>query len=170
MRIASVVLALTTGVVASAQTEAPVLELRGSLSNPTPTTGEIVRVDVTLTNQGPPSIVSIWTDLDVTGGLVVAVRCGDEGSSSAFQNPARCSFSSLSQGQKVDYSFDVQVGNSASTLSIEGQVVTYTYRSTTASSPTFSIQVPVTPSGTVADLGLDAREEPSPIPVGSAIT
>lgn len=173
-RAAFAALVLASSLTTFAQSNRPVLEFTGTISNPAPVTGETVRVDVRLTNQGPPSIQSIWTEFEVDGGWVVAVHCGP-GGSRPYSNPTVCSFGMIKPGQRVDYSFDVQVGNSASTLSIEGRIFTYIYKadgdpSATTQLPMVHIEVPVTPASIVADLSLDAKEEPSPIPLDTPVT
>jgi len=146
---------------------APTLEITGSISNPRPVTGETVRVDVELINQGPPSIRNVWTEIDVKGGLVTRANCIEQ-PSTPFEETGICIFSQLPTGQKMNYSFDVQVGNSASALSITGFVSTYTF-GTSAAPPLFSIEVPVTSAESVADLALEARESPTPLPLDAPV-
>ncbi|MGK2856073.1 MAG: hypothetical protein ACSLFQ_02580 [Thermoanaerobaculia bacterium] len=150
----------------------PVLEISGALSNPTPVHGETVRLDVSVVNRGPGGIHYVTFGLKMEGGLIVAVRCGGT-PSGRYQTEVLCGHGAMAAGERVEASFDIQVGNSATALVVDGEIITYASgkraeHSTAATS--FRIDAPIARAAAVADLALTASEEPNPIPPGSPVT
>jgi hypothetical protein len=166
---AALVIAHCSIFVAAQQPPQPIVRITGMLSSLTPVNGDAVRVDVTVANDGPGRISSVASGVRIEGGYVVGVRCGSF-TASAYRSDASCWQSALAAGAQASYSVDIEVGNSAEALVIDGAISTYSYGSIAArstDSTKFRIAVPVAHPDAVVDLAITAGEEPQPIPLAT---